>query len=53
MSEIWAVGKVKKWLMLASIMTGFNSVSLWSNLKFFQVNTLKALQKEYEPLRSK
>lgn len=52
MSEIQAVGKVKKWLMLAS-MTGFNSVSLLSNLKFFQGKTLKALQKKYELLRSK
>lgn len=45
MSEIWAVGKVKKWLMLASIMTGFNSVSLWSNLKFFSGKYSKSIAK--------
>lgn len=53
MSEILALGKVKKRLSLALVLTGFNLVSLLSILKSFQVNTLKALQREYEPFESK
>lgn len=52
MSEILVLGKVQKTLTLASVMTGFHSLSLLSNLKTFQVNTLKALQRKYEPLGS-